>query len=107
LFLLHAWETGQPGTSLVMRVPEELLREVAVQLDLDPAQVEIADRFQLRDPLIEHIGWALKADIEAGRPAGLLYLKSLGAGVAAAQDYYRSALEAEAALGGAASASPQ
>jgi AraC family transcriptional regulator len=78
-----AWETGHAGTSLVMRVPEALLRQVAVASNLDPAHVEIADRFQLRDPLIEHIGWALKAHLESGGPAGHLYFESLGTAVAA------------------------
>lgn len=77
-----SWETAQAGSTLVMTVPEELLRRVAVQLHLNPERIEIADRFQLRDPLIEHIGWALKADIEAGNSEGRLYVESLGTGIA-------------------------
>ena len=73
-----AWETKQSGSTLVLRVPETLLRTVASELDLNPAHVEVADRFQLRDPQLEHIGWALKADIEAGSPGGRLFRESLG-----------------------------
>src|SRR6185436_8180525 len=73
-----AWETKQSGTMLVMRVPDDVLRTVAVELDMDPNTIEIADRFQLRDPFIEHIGWALKADIESGGSGGRLFRESLG-----------------------------
>jgi len=78
-----AWETKQSGTTLVMRVPDELLRSVAVELDMDPSNIEIADRFQLRDPFIEHIGWALKADLESGGSGGRLFRESLGTALAA------------------------
>lgn len=78
-----AWETKQSGTTLVMRVPDELLRSVALELDMDPANIEIADRFQLRDPFIEHIGWAIKADIDSGGAGGRLFRESLGTALAA------------------------
>jgi len=78
-----SWETKQGGTTLIMRVPDELLRSVAVELDMDPNNVEIADRFQLRDPFIEHIGWAIKADIESGGAGGRLFRESLGMALAA------------------------
>jgi AraC family transcriptional regulator len=78
-----AWETKQSGTTLVMRVPDELLRSVAIELDMDPGNIEIADRFQLRDPFIEHIGWAIKADIDSGGAGGRLFRESLGTALAA------------------------
>jgi AraC family transcriptional regulator len=78
-----AWETKQSGTTLVMRVPDELLRMVAIELEMDPNNIEIADRFQLRDPFIEHIGWAIKADLESGGAGGRLYRESLGTALAA------------------------
>lgn len=77
------WETKQSGTTLVMRVPDELLRRVAIDLDMDAANIEIADRFQLRDPFIEHIGWALKADLDSGGAGGRLFRESLGTALAA------------------------
>lgn len=78
-----AWETKHTGTTLVMRVPDELLRKVAMELEMDPNNIEIADRFQLRDPFIEHIGWAIKADLESGGAGGRLYRESLGKALAA------------------------
>jgi AraC family transcriptional regulator len=78
-----AWETKQSGTTLVMRVPDDLLRAVAIELDMDPTNIGIADRFQLRDPFIEHIGWAMKADIDSGGAGGRLFRDSLGTALAA------------------------
>lgn len=77
-----SWETKQAGSLLVVVVPRALLQAVASQLEMDPAHVELADRFQLRDPHIEHIGWALKADIEAGSTGGRLFRESLGTALA-------------------------
>ena len=77
-----AWETKQAGTTLIMRVPDGLLRDVATALGMDPRCIEIADRFQLRDPVIEHIGWALKADLESGSPGGRVFRASLGTALA-------------------------
>lgn len=64
-----AWEFSRSGTRLLMQVPESLLRNAAGNLGLSPGSIGIADRFQFRDPVIEHIAWTLKADIEerAGR----------------------------------------
>src|ERR1044072_5107247 len=47
-----AWETKQGGTTLIMRVPDTLLKSVASELEVNPGSIEIADRFQLRDPVI-------------------------------------------------------
>ena len=78
-----AWEMKQPGATLIMRVPDSLLRSVAADLDLNPAYVGVADRFQLRDPVIEHLGWALKAEIESGGATGALFRDSIGTALAA------------------------
>ena len=78
-----AWEMKQSGTTLVMRVPDALLRSVAQDLDLNPAFIGVADRFQLRDPVIEHLGWALKAEIESGEATGPLFRESIGTALAA------------------------
>ena len=72
------WEVRERDTALVVVVPIPLLRAAAEQLGRDPVQVEVVNRFQVRDPQIEHIGWALKTEMEAGYPNGLPYLDSLG-----------------------------
>ena len=56
---------------------------VAEELEIDPATVELRNRFSLRDPQLESIGWAIKAEMESGYPSGRLYLESLAVSVAA------------------------
>ena len=96
------WELKQEGTALVMCVPDELLRAVALQLDRDPNDIEIADRFQMRDPVIEHIGWTLKADIDSNLAGGRLLRDSLGVALAARllQRHYRGSLPMREVRGG-------
>jgi AraC family transcriptional regulator len=96
------WELQQEGTALFMCVPDELLRAVATQLDRDPKDIEIADRFQMRDPVIEHIGWTLKADIDSNLTDGRLLRDSLGVALAARllQRHYRGSLPMREVRGG-------
>jgi AraC family transcriptional regulator len=107
------WETKQEGTLLIMCVPDELLRMVATRLDRDPGNIDIADRFQMRDPVIEHIGWTLKADIDSNfdrvssvggsRESGSSLLRdSLGVALAARllQRHYRGSLPMREVRGG-------
>jgi AraC family transcriptional regulator len=96
------WELKQEGTALVMCVPDELLRAVAVRLDRDPDDIDVADRFQMRDPVIEHIGWTLKADLESNLGGGRLLHDSLGVALAARllQRHYRGSLPMREIRGG-------
>lgn len=77
------WEIKQQGTTLVLRVPDGLIGVAAEEYGVDPEHVQIANRFQIRDPQIEHLGWAIKAEMEAGYPGGRLFLDSLGTAIAA------------------------
>ena len=76
------WEVSDKDTYLAMSVPPELLDMVAEELEIEPGRVEIRNRFSLRDPQLESIGWALKAEMESGYPSGRLYLDSLAVSVA-------------------------
>src|SRR6266704_1018437 len=78
-----AWELRGTDVNLVITIEEELLRRVVQGSHADPRHLEIRSRFQARDPRIEHIGWALKAEMESGYPSGALYLDSLAQGLAA------------------------
>ena len=60
-----------------------LIRTVATDMDLDPDSVSVAPQLQLRDPRIEHIGWALQAELLGPEPCGRLYAESLGLALAA------------------------
>lgn len=71
------WEVQQKDTALIIGVQPGFLRAIAQERGLDPERVEIVNRFQMRDPHIEHVGWALKAQLEAHQPAIRLYTDSL------------------------------
>ncbi len=77
------WEVKQKDTALLIAVHTCLLRRVAGERGLDFERLQIVNRFQMRDPQIEHVGWALKAEMEAGYPAGALFTDSLAAALAA------------------------
>ena len=77
------WELREKDTSFIIRVPVSFLSLVADESGIDPARVEIVNRFQMRDPQMEHIGWALKAEMDAGYRSGRLYMDSLGTAMAA------------------------
>ena len=97
-----SWEMKQDGMALIICVPDALLRAVAARLDRDPTSINIADRFQMRDPVIEHIGWTLKADIDSNLAGGRLLHDSLGVALAARllQRHYRGSLPMREIRGG-------
>jgi AraC family transcriptional regulator len=78
------WELKTPDTALILAVPQTLLAMAAVDAGVDPAKLGIANRFQIRDLPMERIGWALKAEMEAGYPGGSTYLDGLAVDLAAA-----------------------
>jgi AraC family transcriptional regulator len=78
-----AWEDESAATALVVHVSSALLDAAAAGLGLPAGRVEVSPQYQLRDPQIEHIGWALRAELEAGYPGGRLYTDSLGLALAA------------------------
>ena len=77
------WEIKEKDTAFVLSLSPELLSLAAQEIELDPSRLEIRNRFQVRDPQLENIGWALKAEMESGYPCGRLYLESLAVSVAA------------------------
>jgi AraC family transcriptional regulator len=77
------WEMRDRDTILFMAIAPQLLNTAAESLGLEPAQVEIRNRFQVRDPQLENIAWVLKNEMDSGYPCGRLYLDSLATSVAA------------------------
>jgi AraC family transcriptional regulator len=77
------WEEDGPTTVLGIHVTPLLVRIAAQDMGLDPDRVAIAPQLQLRDSGLEHIAWALKAELEAPDPHGRLYTDSLGIALAA------------------------
>jgi AraC family transcriptional regulator len=66
----------------VVRVSQDLLREAALDLGIDPLDTALLNRFQIRDAKIEHLGWALKAEMDHGFSSGRLYADSIGLALA-------------------------
>ena len=77
------WEDDADCTILTLSLSPALLRQAAEESDINPDRVILAPRFQLRDPGIEHIAWALKAELEATVFADRLYVDSLAMALAA------------------------
>jgi AraC family transcriptional regulator len=72
-----SWEMHETDTALIISISPELLSQLASESGFDVGHLELRDRFQIRDPQIEHIGWALKAEIEQGYPGGPRYFESM------------------------------
>lgn len=77
------WEIKTQDTALVIGIKMALLRSLVEASGDDPAKLYIRNRFQTRDAQIEHIGWALKAEMEHGYPSGRVYSDSLATALAA------------------------
>ena len=77
------WEMqDENDTALLLSLPQDLLRSVANGSGLDPAQLEIRNRFQIRDNELEALSWAMKREMESAYPSGRLYLDGLALAVA-------------------------
>jgi len=92
-------------TSLIVALPAALLDDVAMRQEHDPRRIELRNRFQMRDPQLENIAWALRSEMQAGNPTGRLYTDSLGVSMAARLIAQHSSLaparaEASGGLGG-------
>src|SRR4051812_35330629 len=74
------WEMKETDTALILVLAQDFLRAVADQSST--INIELVNRFQMRDPRIEHIGWVLKAEMEAGYPSGPLYMDGLATALA-------------------------
>jgi AraC family transcriptional regulator len=76
------WESRMPGASLLLRVPTPLLANVGLECGLEADAIRLNSRFCMRDQQIEHLGLALKYEIESGSPGGRLFREALGTALA-------------------------
>ncbi|MFY9718770.1 MAG: AraC family transcriptional regulator [Candidatus Cybelea sp.] len=67
---------------LAVGLEHELIYRTALEMNLEPDRVAIAPRLTCRDPQIEHLLWALKAELEEDSPLGALYADSVGVALA-------------------------
>jgi AraC family transcriptional regulator len=77
------WEEEGPATMLGICLMPSLIQSAADGMDLNPDSVTVEAQLQLRDPRVDHIGWALQAELLGPEPNGKLYADSLGLALAA------------------------
>jgi AraC family transcriptional regulator len=82
-FIECVWEPKEEDSALVVAVNPDLVATVAEESGENGSHIEIRNRFQIRDTQMEHIGWALKAEMDMGYPNGRLFCDSLGTAIAA------------------------
>jgi AraC family transcriptional regulator len=78
----RVWETESATIKLSMYLSPLLLLSAAEAMGVNPDRVDISPQLHVRDPRIEHIGWAVKAEIESPESLGRLYGDSLGLALA-------------------------
>jgi AraC family transcriptional regulator len=66
----------------LLSVSGKLLQEVAASSGLDASRFELQNRLKIRNPQMEHIGWALRAEAEQGYPGGRIYMESMATALA-------------------------
>ena len=77
------WEDDRPTRILRLGVAPELLRSTALAMEVDPDRLVLAARTQARDPRLEHISWAIEAELRADAPSDRLYGEGLATALAA------------------------
>jgi len=72
------WEDEEPTTLLIINISPLLVRSTADSMGINPDTAFLTPRLQLRDPMLQHVAWALKAELETAGPNDRLYAESLG-----------------------------
>jgi len=78
-----SWENEGPSAFLCICIDSSLVRSTAEALGLNPERLMFGPQFQIKDPRVAHIGWALKTELEAGNPNDRLYAEGLGVALTA------------------------
>ncbi|TCW83169.1 AraC family transcriptional regulator [Burkholderia sp. SRS-46] len=75
---LHGrWTDDGDCRILRITISDAFARATFDQLELKPSQAQIRHRMQVRDPRLQHIAWALAAELEADDASDPLYAESL------------------------------
>jgi AraC family transcriptional regulator len=77
------WEDEEPASFMLIDLAPALIEQAAAGIGLSPGKLGIEPQAQFRDPRMQHIALALKAELEADEPNGRLYLEGLGLALAA------------------------
>ena len=86
------WTIWESDTALIVRIPRLLLTNAAQESGVDAAKAQLVNRFQIRDPQVEQLAWALKAEMDSNYESGRLYLDSLGTALASRLLHRHSAI---------------
>jgi AraC family transcriptional regulator len=78
----RVWETESATIKLSMYLSPLLIHAAADAMAVNLDRASVAPRLHVRDPRIEHIGWAVKAELESPEPLGRLYGDGLGLALA-------------------------
>jgi len=90
---LHShWVNNDPDVALVLSLAPHVLREVVETTGRDPSRLQIFNRFQVRDAPLEHLAWALQAEMHRGFPCGRVFLEGMAVAVAAQVVHRHSSL---------------
>ncbi|KWK48316.1 AraC family transcriptional regulator [Burkholderia stagnalis] len=71
------WTDDGDCRILRISISDAFARSTFDQLELKPSQAQIRCRMQVRDPRLQHIAWALSAELEADDASDPLYAESL------------------------------
>lgn len=71
------WIDETDSTILRIWIGELFARATVESLDLKPSRARIHPQLQLRDPRLQHLAWALQAELESDMPSDPLYAESL------------------------------
>lgn len=72
------WILKKQDAAFVIRISQDLVSDAASELVIDGERAILLNRFQVRDAKLEHLAWALKAEIDDGFRAGRLYTEGIG-----------------------------
>ncbi|MGH7754664.1 MAG: helix-turn-helix domain-containing protein [Vulcanimicrobiaceae bacterium] len=76
------WEDAAPTPVLGISLSPVLIATAAREMGLRGEPPSLAPQLQVRDPKVEHLAWAIKAELESDEPLGRLYAESLGLALA-------------------------
>ena len=75
------WTDDADCTVLSIRLEDAFVRAIAGQLVRKPDTATIEPRLQMRDARLQHLAWALRAELEAGEASDPLYAESIGTAI--------------------------
>jgi AraC family transcriptional regulator len=78
----RVWESEAATMKLSMYLSPSLMHSTADAMSIDPDRIDIAPQLHVKDLRIEHIGWAVKAELDSSEPQGRLYADGLALALA-------------------------